>query len=93
MDAKKSLNNKANGRYLCSPEIIFHVDEQNKAIYPTSYRQDDMGMIYETEDVSPEVVRDLKEFMSEWFTNISQQGFELAELEEYEAENEEVMEC
>jgi len=77
-----------NGDAMRAPEITFCVDEQNKAIYPTSYLQDDMGIFYEVENVKPAQVKDLKLFMSQWFTNIKEQGFELTKMEEYEEETE-----
>ena len=81
-----------NGDAMRAPEITFRVDKQNQAIYPTSYQQDDMGIFYEVEDVGAAQIKDLKLFMSEWFTNIKEQGFELVRMEGYENESEDEME-
>lgn len=65
-----------NGDAMRDPEITFTVDAKAKSIHPTSFLQDNMGIFYETETVPAATVRDLKEFMSQWFTNIQNQGFE-----------------
>ena len=65
-----------NGAAMRDPEITFTVDTETKSIHPTSFLQDDMGIFYKTEMASPSMVKDLKEFMSQWFTNIKNQGFE-----------------
>lgn len=65
-----------NGDAMRDPEITFTVDAKAKSIHPTSFLQDNMGIFYETETAPAATVRDLKEFMSQWFTNIQNQGFE-----------------
>lgn len=79
---------KKNGDSMRAPEITFTIDRQNKSIHPTSYLQDDMGIFYETKTASLAMVKDLKGFMSEWFTNIKDQGFEPADVRNYEQDDE-----
>ncbi len=74
------------------PEITFIIDRGAQSIQPTSYLQDDAGVYYETADAAPAVVRDLKKFMSQWFTNIQNQGFKPIEIRMYEQEEENDME-
>lgn len=77
-----------NGDAMRDPEITFTVDTETKSIHPTSFLQDDMGIFYETETASPSMVKDLKEFMSQWFTNIKNQGFEPDTVKLYEQDEE-----
>lgn len=77
-----------NGAAMRDPEITFTVDTETKSIYPTSFLQDDMGIFYKTETASPSMVKDLKEFMSQWFTNIKNQGFEPETVKLYEQDEE-----
>lgn len=79
---------KQNGDAMRDPEITFTVDRTNKSIHPTSFLQDDMGVFYETDTVSPAMLRDLEGFMAEWFTNIQNQGFEPVDVRNYEQDNE-----
>ena len=57
-----------NGDSMRDPEITFTIDKQNCSIHPTSFLQDDAGVFYETAQVHPSKVRDLKSFMSQWFS-------------------------
>lgn len=75
-----------NGDAMRDPEITFIVDEETKSIHPTSFLQDDAGIFYVAETASPAQVKDLKQFMSRWFTNIKNQGFEPERVECYELE-------
>ncbi len=77
-----------NGAAMRDPEITFTVDTETKSIHPTSFLQDDMGIFYKTEMASPSMVKDLKEFMSQWFTNIKNQGFEPDTVKLYEQDEE-----
>ena len=70
------------------PEITFIIDKKNKSIHPTSFLQDEMGIFYETETASPEQVKGVGQFMSEWFTRIKNQGFEPDTVKTYEQEEE-----
>ena len=79
---------RQNGDAMRDPEITFTIEQEAHAIYPTSFLQDDAGIFYETQDASYDTVKDLKEFMSQWFTNIKHQGFIPAEVLTYEAEDE-----
>ena len=79
---------RQNGDAMRDPEITFTVDEKTKSIHPTSFLQDNMGIFYETADAAPAQVRDLKEFMSQWFTNIKNQGFEPETVRFYEQDEE-----
>lgn len=76
------------------PEITFTIDKQTCSIYPTSFLQDDIGLFYETDSVPLSRVRDLKDFMSQWLTNIKHQGFEpeKASLYKEDCEDEEEFE-
>jgi hypothetical protein len=76
-----------NGDAMRDPEITFTVDKDNRSIDPTSYLQDDMGIFYATDTASPAQVKDLKQFMSQWFTNIKNQGFEPVKVKSYEPED------
>jgi hypothetical protein len=76
-----------NGDAMRDPEITFTIDRDNRSIAPTSYLQDDMGIFYETDTASPAKVKDLKQFMSQWFTNIKNQGFEPVKVNAYEQED------
>ena len=77
-----------NGDAMRDPEITFTIDKENRSIHPTSFLQDDEGIFYETETVSPAKIKDLELFMSEWFTNIKNQGFEPETVKSYEQEEE-----
>ncbi|MBQ7959705.1 MAG: DEAD/DEAH box helicase family protein [Clostridia bacterium] len=59
------------------PEMIFEIDEDNEALKPLEYRQDNMG-VYQVvgENVSD---RELSSFAVQWFKNIRSQGFHLAQ--------------
>jgi len=78
-----------NGDAMRDPEITFTIDRQTCSIHPTSFLQDDIGLFYETDSVPPSRVRDLKDFMSQWFTNIKHQGFEPEKVSVYASENDE----
>ena len=58
------------------PEMVFEIDEENGALKPIEYRQDNLG-IYQVvgENVSD---RELSSFAVQWFKNIRSQGFHLA---------------
>ena len=77
------------GDAMRDPEITMTVDNEGKTVTPTSYLQDDMGVFYTTDSVSPAKVRDLEQFMTQWFTNIHNQGFEAVKVEYYDNEAEE----
>lgn len=77
-----------NGDAMRDPEITFTIDKENRSIRPTSFLQDDKGIFYETETVSPAKIKDLELFMSEWFTNIKNQGFEPETVKTYGQEEE-----
>ena len=66
-----------NGDLMYDPEMVFELDEENGALKPIEYRQDNLG-IYQVvgENVND---RDLSSFAVEWFKNISNQGFHLAQ--------------
>ena len=81
-----------NGDSMRDPEITFTIDRENRSICPVSFLQDDMGVYYESENASPAKVKDLKEFMVQWFTNIKNQGFEPVKIKRYEQEEENGME-
>ena len=72
-----------NGDLMRDPEVTFTIDRERQSIHPTSYLQDNMGIYYETAGVAPEKVADLEVFLSQWFTNIPQQGFEVSEVRAY----------
>lgn len=80
---------RQDGDSMRDPEITFTIDKQTCSIHPTSFLQDDIGLFYETDSVPPSRVRDLKDFMSQWFTNIREQGFEPEKVSVYASENEE----
>lgn len=77
-----------NGDAMRDPEITFTIDKQNCSIHPTSFLQDNVGLFYETAQAKPSMVKDLKDFMSQWFTNIVNQGFEPEKVSVYAAESE-----
>jgi N12 class adenine-specific DNA methylase len=81
-----------NGDSMRDPEITFTIDQENKSIHPASFLQDGIGVYYETEDAAPAMVKDLKEFMVQWFTNIKNQKFEPVKIKRYEQEEENGME-
>lgn len=78
-----------NGDAMRDPEITMTVDNANQTVTPISYLQDDMGVFYTTDSVSTAKVRDLEQFMTQWFTNIHNQGFEAVKVEYYDNEAEE----
>ncbi|WMC93583.1 DUF6908 domain-containing protein [Kineothrix sp. MB12-C1] len=78
-----------NGDAMRDPEITFTIDKRNMSIHPTSFLQDNVGLFYETAQAKPSMVQDLKEFMSQWFTNIAGQGFEPEKVSVYASEDEE----
>lgn len=80
---------RQNGDSMRDPEITFTIDKQTCSIHPTSFLQDDIGLFYDTDSVPPSRVRDLKDFMSQWFTNIKEQGFEPEKVSVYASENDE----
>lgn len=67
-----------NGDRMRDPEVTFTI--KNNGIHPTSYLLDSMGTFYETDDVAPSVVADLKSFMSEWFDNVKHQDYEVDKI-------------
>lgn len=75
---------KQNGDSMRDPEITFTVDTETKSIHPTSFLQDVAGIFYETKTAPAARVKDLKQFMSQWFTNIKDQGFEPETVKFYE---------
>lgn len=75
-----------NGDMMRDPELTFAVE--NNGIVPITFLQDDMGVYYRVEDVSKEIVEDLKEFLSIWFSNITSQGYEEKTIYYYEQEEE-----
>lgn len=77
-----------NGDAMRDPEITFSIDQEMKAIHPTSFLQDSMGIFYETDGAAPAKVKDLKEFMCKWFTNIKNQGFDPVRVKSCETETE-----
>ena len=77
-----------NGDAMRDPEITFTIDKQNCSIHPTSFLQDDIGLFYETAQAKPSMIQDLKDFMSQWFTNIVSQGFEPEKVSVYASESE-----
>ena len=79
---------KQNGDAMRDPEITFTIDKQNRSIHPASFLQDDIGLFYETAQAKPSMVQDLKDFMSQWFTNIAGQGFEPEKVSVYASESE-----
>ncbi len=81
-----------NGDSMRDPEITFTIDQENKSIHPVSFLQDGIGVYYETVDAAPAMVRDLKGFMVQWFTNIKNQKFEPVKIKRYEQEEENSME-
>ncbi len=81
-----------NGDSMRDPEITFTIDQENRSIHPASFLQDGIGVYYETAEASPVMVRDLKGFMVQWFTNIKNQGFEPVKIKRYEQEEENSME-
>ncbi len=74
-----------NGDAMRDPEITFTLNMEDESLHPTSYLQDNMGIFYETSEVSWEAVQDLEDFMHTWFVNIKEQGFELHKTEYYES--------
>ncbi|MFI3238794.1 MAG: hypothetical protein R3Y47_12350, partial [Lachnospiraceae bacterium] len=64
-----------NGDAMRDPEITFSIEHEG--IKPLSFLQDNLGQFYETDNVSPEMVADLKEFMSDWFDNLNVQDYEV----------------
>lgn len=77
------------GDTMGNPEITFTVDKQNCSIHPTSFLQDNVRLFYETAQAKPSMVQDLKDFMSQWLTNIVNQGFESEKVSVYASEEEE----
>ncbi|MDE7300166.1 MAG: hypothetical protein K2N94_15320, partial [Lachnospiraceae bacterium] len=75
-----------NGDMMRDPEVTFIIDREKQSLHPTSYLQDNMGIYYETAEAAPEKVAGLEAFLSQWFTNIQQQGFEVAEVRGNEQE-------
>lgn len=73
-----------NGNAMRDPEIIFTVNTETKSIYPISFLQDDIGAFYKTDTISPAKVKDLENFMLQWFTNIEDQDFEPETIKNYE---------
>ena len=73
-----------NGEAMRDPEITFKVDKANRSVTPTSYLQDDMGIYYTTDSVSEAKKKDLTKFMTQWLTNIHNQGFEPDDVRYYE---------
>ena len=65
------------GDTIYDPEMVFEIDEENGALKPLEYRQDNLG-IYQVvgENVAD---RELSSFAVEWFKNIKSQGFRLAQ--------------
>jgi len=80
---------KQDGDAMRDPEITMTVDSANQTVTPTSYLQDDMGAFYTTDSVSTAKVRDLEQFMTQWFTNIHDQGFEAVKVKYYDNEADE----
>ncbi|QOX64418.1 helicase [Anoxybacterium hadale] len=80
---------KQNGDAMRDPEITFTIDKQNLSIHPTSFLQDNVGLFYETAQAKPSMVQDLKDFMSQWFSNTAGQGFEPEKVSVYASEDEE----
>lgn len=78
-----------NGDSMRDPEITFTIDKENKSVYPISFLQDNMGIFYETVNVSPVVIKNLKQFMLQWFTNIKDQSYEPYKIYAYDQENKE----
>ena len=78
-----------NGDAMRDPEITFTIDKRNMSIHPTSFLQDNIGLFYETAQAKPSMVQDLKDFMSQWFSNIAGQGFEPEKVSVYASEDEE----
>ena len=81
-----------NGDSMRDPEITFTIDRESQSVHPTSFLQDGIGVYYETADAAPAMLRDLKGFMVQWFTNIKNQGFEPVTIKRYEQEEENSME-
>ncbi len=81
-----------NGDSMRDPEITFTIDRESRSIHPSSFLQDGIGVYYETAEAAPAMVRDLKGFMVQWFTNIKNQGFEPVKIKRYEQEEENTME-
>ncbi len=64
-----------NGDLMYDPEMVFLIDEENQALKPLEYRQDNLGMYQVVgENISD---RELSSFAVEWFKNIRSQGFHL----------------
>ncbi len=70
-----------NGDAMRDPEITFRIEHEG--IKPLSFLQDNLGQFYETDNVSPEMVADLKEFMSDWFDNLNEQDYEVFKEHRY----------
>lgn len=64
------------GDLMYDPEMVFEIDEENGALKPLEYRQDNLG-IYQVvgENVTD---RELTSFAVQWFKNIRSQGFHLS---------------
>ncbi|MBQ7574888.1 MAG: DEAD/DEAH box helicase family protein [Clostridia bacterium] len=74
------------GDLMYDPEMVFEIDDENKALKPLEYRQDNMG-IYQTvgENITE---RELNSFAVQWFKNIESQGFHLSQkISEYNDED------
>lgn len=74
------------------PKITLRVDIDSGTVKPLSFLQDDMGIYYETANCSEAKKRELNNFLGQWLTNISRQGYSLY-TENTEEENEAEDDC
>lgn len=67
-----------NGDVMYDPEITFKIDEENEAIIPYSYEQSGIpGPAGFQVNLTERQRKDIGQFMSQWFKNLSRQGHEL----------------
>lgn len=69
---------ETNGNEMHDPEITFRVIQEENAVVPISYLQEDMGIFYETSEVPESRVKDLEMFWDDtWMTNIFSTDYRL----------------
>lgn len=71
---------KQNGDLMSDPDMEFVIDRENKSLSARTYRQDGLGVNQSVENEYQEIAdfrleKELNAFTSEWFKNISNQGY------------------
>ncbi len=72
---------RQNGDVMCDPEMWLAVDFKNERIYPTSFRNDYVGLYQEVYEIigdercaHAKLRRDLDDFLHDWLKNLQAQG-------------------